>query len=272
VDTIQLIILSILIIFAGTTFGAALVFCFRKKISQRLYVISLGFASGIMVAAAFFGLLNPSIQQAKTIYNGNKALLWIPPLCGFMLGGLLLYALDKLVPHIHKDDSKTAEGLNAPEMSKNFKFFLAVTIHNIPEGLVTGFACGLALANINDSSLSLTYATSALALGIGIAIQNIPEGFAVSVPMYAAGMKKWKAFLYGSGSGVIEPILAVAGMYLASALTSAMPWFLSFGAGAMIYVTIDELLPDAHQQGLEHFGLWAFMIGFGIMMLLETLL
>jgi ZIP family zinc transporter len=205
--------------------------------------------------------------MSQSAANYDKSISWLPPLGGFLLGGLLLFALDKLVPHIHKD-AKNPEGLSAPEMSKTFKFFLAVTIHNIPEGLVTGFACGLALANNTE----LSYCYAAFALALGIAIQNIPEGFAISVPMYGNGMGKGKAFLYGMGSGVIEPIMAVAGMYWAASSTLTMPWLLSFGAGAMIYVTVDELLPDAHKQGYEHWGLWAFMIGFAIMMVLETVL
>jgi ZIP family zinc transporter len=254
-----------MIILAGTTLGSAFVFFFRKKPSDRSFVISLGFASGIMVAAAFFGLINPSVIQSKANYPINLA--WLPPLAGFILGGLLLYGIDKLVPHIHKDAAKP-EGLAAPELSKNFKFFLAVTIHNIPEGLVTGFACGLALAN----QTQMSYCYSAFALALGIAIQNIPEGFAISVPMYSSGMSKWKSFFYGMASGLIEPIMAVGGMFIAANSAMAMPWLLSFGAGAMLYVTVDELLPDAHKPGYEHNGLWAFMIGFGVMMVLETIL
>jgi ZIP family zinc transporter len=260
----ELNILSILIIFAGTTLGSALVFFFKNHPSQKIYTVALGFASGIMISAAFFGLLNPSIAEAAS-YGEN--LKWLPPLGGFLLGGLLLFAIDKIVPHLHKDSDKP-EGLDAPNIDKQFKFFLAVTIHNIPEGLVTGFACGLAMVNKDN----IAYAYSALTLGIGIAIQNIPEGFAISVPMYSNGMKKWKAFLYGSASGVIEPIMAVAGLFMSSAVNAGMPWLLSFGAGAMIYVTIDELLPETRLKGYEHWGLWSFMLGFCLMMLLETMI
>ena len=270
VSSIQMIIFSILIIFGGTVLGSALVFFFKQRPSSRTYVICLGLASGVMIAAAFFGLLNPSIEDAKTHYNSSLA--WLPPLGGFLLGGGLLYLLDKIVPHIH-NGSDQAEGPNS-SLSKHFKFFLAVTLHNIPEGLVTGFACGLALSQINNGQmdLALISATSAMVLAIGIAIQNVPESFAISVPLYSDGMSKNKAFIYGSLSGIVEPILAVAGMFIASSLASQMSWFLSFGAGAMLYVTIDELLPEAHQQGLEHFGLWSFMGGFAVMMLMETLI
>jgi ZIP family zinc transporter len=265
----QMIVFSIVIIFVGTALGSSTVFFFRKRPGDKLYSVAIGLAGGIMIAAAFFGLLNPSIDAAKADYPSN--LVWLPPLGGFLLGALLLYGLDKIVPHLH-EGAKESEGLPAPGLGKHMKFFLAVTLHNIPEGLVTGFSCGLALAQIQAGQGASSAALSAMMLAIGIAIQNAPETMAISVPLYADGMSKPKAFLYGTLSGVVEPVLAVAGMYFAAYLKTALSWFLAFGAGAMIYVTIDELLPEAHQKGLEHYGLWAIIFGFSLMMLMETLL
>jgi ZIP family zinc transporter len=268
---IWIIVISIAIVYLGTTLGSSFVFFFKKQPGDKLQAISLGIASGIMMAAAFFGLMNPSISQAKETYPDY--LVWLPPLGGFLLGGVLLYVIDKIVPHLHKD-AETPEGLDAPNMTKDFKFFLAVTIHNLPEGLVTGFSCGLALVALRQglSSDAMTHAMSALILAIGIAVQDIPEGMAISVPLYIDGMKKHKAFWLGSLSGIVEPIFAIIGMFLASWLSTAMSWFLSFGAGAMLYVIIDDLVPQVHKKGVEHYGLWSFMIGFAFMMLMEMLL
>lgn len=261
-DSVSISILSIALIFAATTLGSAFVFFFRKNFGPKINNVILGFAGGIMVAASFFGLLLPSIEQSK-IYAASYA--FVPPLVGFLLGGVLLYAMDKLIPHFH-ESSGEEEGPRNAAVSHNFKFFLAVTIHNIPEGLSVGFACGLALA-ANDSVLAF----SALSLAIGIAIQNVPEGAAVSIPLFGEGMSKGKAFLFGTLSGLVEPIFAIAGLYLAS-LSLITPWLLSFAAGAMIYVTLDEILPSSREGGYEHYGLWAFMIGFAIMMVLELVL
>jgi len=215
-----------------------------------------------MVAASFFGLILPSIDQSKVLYPSWS---WAPPIAGFLLGGLLLWGIDRLVPHFHQS-SKTEEGIKTEKISQNFKFFLAVTIHNIPEGMSVGFACGLALSTGN-----MTLAYAALSLAIGIAIQNIPEGAAVSIPLFGEGMSKWKAFVYGTLSGAVEPVFAIAGLFLAQ-MAFITPWLLAFAAGAMIYVTLDEILPESRKAGFEHYGLWAFMIGFAIMMVLELFL
>ena len=259
-------IIAISMIFLATTAGSAFVFFFRKSLSKKVKSLILGFAGGIMVAAAVFGLIIPSIEQSQTsnIYANWS---YIPPVIGFLLGGVLLFALDKLVPHFHKL-TNTEEGLSTRALSQNFRFFLAVTIHNIPEGLSVGFACGLALALRNDAATAA--AASALSLAIGIAIQNIPEGAAVSIPMYGDGMKKGKAFLFGTASGIVEPIFAIAGLFLAQ-LALITPWLLAFAAGAMIYVTLDEIIPESREHGFTHYSMWAFMIGFTIMMLLEII-
>ena len=251
-----------LICFA-TTLGASFVLFIKRKISPKASDLILGFASGIMIAAAIFGLLVPSINQAKELY-ANWAVL--PVIVGFLLGGLMLYILDKVVPHIHALQNKS-EGPENSNLTKQIKFVLAVTIHNIPEGLSVGFACAIALSS-NEPGL----AASALALAIGIAIQNVPEGAAVSIPLLGEGVKKSKAFGLGFLSGVVEPIAGVLAILIGTSLGKLLPWALAFAAGAMIYVTIDELLPTSRQSENEHIGLWAFMIGFIVMLVLEIVL
>lgn len=266
-QTVIYVIVSMTIILAGTTLGSAFVFFFRKSLGPKMKSSILGFAGGIMIAAALFGLINPSIQQARDldVYNNWE---FVPPLVGFMLGGALLYLLDKITPHMHTL-TKVNEGPANPRMSENLKFFMAVTIHNIPEGLSVGFACGLALSLEGDAALSASL--SALSLAIGIAIQNIPEGMAVSVPMFSDGMSKGKAFLMGVLTGVVEPLFAVVALFLGQ-LSVANPWFLAFAGGAMVYVTLDEILPEARESGLTHWAMWSFMIGFALMMVLEVTL
>lgn len=270
-DITGTIILSTIIVFLSTAIGSAFVFFFKKRPGDKLQAIALGLAAGVMIAAAFFGLLNPSIEEANATMG--EGLAWIPPLVGLFLGVGLLYLIDKLVPHIHINTGER-EGPEAPNLTNQFKFFLAVTIHNFPEGLVTGFSLGLALSAYNAGNIEQAgiYAAGALVLSIGIAIQDIPEGMAISVPLYIDGMTRGKAFAFGVVSGIVEPIAAIIGMFLASALSGAMSYFLSFGAGAMLYVIIEDLVPQLSKKGVEHYGIWSFMIGLGFMMLLETLL
>lgn len=254
-------IISLGIIFLATVLGSSFVFFFHGKFGAKTNNVILGFAGGIMIAASFFGLLLPSIEQSKTTLPSCS---YLPPILGFLLGGALLYLLDKVVPHFHLNNG-CEEGPRSG-MSKNAKFFLAVTIHNIPEGLAVGFACGLALQGGGSEAI---YA--ALSLAIGIAIQNIPEGAAVSIPLFGEGTSKGKSFLMGMMSGIVEPLFGIAGLFLAQ-LSIITPWLLSFAAGAMFYVTLDEILPESRKGGFEHYGLWAFLIGFVLMMALEMLL
>lgn len=254
-------ILSLSIIFLATTLGSSFVFFFKKSFGPKTNNAILGFAGGIMISASIFGLILPSIEESKTILPNVS---WLAPIAGFLLGGILLWIMDKTIPHFHQS-SGIEEGKEA-SISKNFKFFLAVTIHNIPEGLSVGFACGLAL---KGGTSDLFY--SALSLAIGIAIQNIPEGAAVSIPMLGEGEKKGKAFLFGTLSGAVEPLFGIVGLFLAQ-LAVITPWLLSFAAGAMFYVTLDEILPESRKGGYEHYGLWSFMIGFALMMALEITL
>lgn len=259
-------IISISIILAGTAIGSLFVFFVKKDLSKKTYSLIMGFASGIMIAAAFFGLVAPAIESAKNIYGVNLQV--VPVLIGFLVGGLILFGLDKLLPHFHISTNEE-EGAKS-KFSQNIKFFLAVTIHNIPEGLAVGFACGVAFTTSRDQQMMA--ALSALSLAIGIAIQNIPEGIAISVPLMQSGFSKTKAFLFGVLSGVVEPIFAILGLFLLKSCNWLLPWLLAFAAGAMIYVTVDELIPSMREYGHFHRAIWAFMIGFSIMMVLELVL
>ncbi len=261
-NPILVTVISLSIIFLSNTLGAATVFFIKKKLSSKVSNSVLGFTSGIMICAGIFGLLLPSIDEASTIYPNIP---YIPVISGFILGGLVLFLLDKIIPHFH-ENGETEEGPKTNKISKQIKFLLAVTIHNIPEGLSVGFACGLALSLQSNPAM-----VSALSLAIGMAIQNFPEGAAVSIPLHDQGFSKGKSFILGTLSGVVEPIFGLLGILIATSLSALMPWLLAFGAGAMIYVTIDELLPSARKDGFEHYGIWAFMIGFAIMMLLEII-
>lgn len=264
---ILMTIICLSMIFLATTLGALLVFFFNKNFSDKLNNVIIGLASGIMIAASFFGLLQPSIDQADSQF-GNLSFLVV--VSGFLVGGLILYILDKIVPHFHQA-SNEEEGMHTKNMTKRTKFFLAVTMHNIPEGIAVGLACGLAF-NGTSSSNTMSLMMSAFSLALGIAIQNFPEGAAVSIPMLEDGVKKPKAFVLGMLSGLVEPIFGIIAVFIASSLTSILPFLLSLAAGAMFYVTIDELLPEARRGDYVHFGLWSFMIGFAIMMILELTL
>ena len=259
-------IISLSIIFLATTLGSGLVFFFKKPYSERVNSIIIGLASGIMISVTFFGLLKPSMEEGANLY-GEK-LAFVPALVGFLLGALLLFILDRVVPHLHKGiDFSEEEGPTNTKVSSRMKFFLAVTLHNIPEGMAVGLACGIAFSNLTNDSMM-----SALSLAIGIAIQNFPEGSAVSIPLRGDGMSRTKSFLFGMGSGVVEPIFGVIAIFLASYLTSLVPYLLAFAGGAMIYVTIDDLIPEFKNSKFDHFGMWAFIIGFAIMMVLESVL
>lgn len=263
-DNTQMIIFGVSFIFIMTTAGSALIYLFRNGISEKLNTIFLGFAAGIMIAASIWSLLIPSIKQSD--FLGNLAFL--PATLGFLLGGLFLFGIDKIVPHFH-NDSKQEEGVKN-KLSRSTKLFLAIAIHNVPEGLAVGFAFGVALAT--QGTVQAVSFASALGLAIGIGLQNFPEGAAVSLPMAEELGSRNKAFAYGVFSGIIEPIAALVGIILASSLTTLMPWFLSFAAGAMMYVVAEELIPGAHLSEDSHWGTWGVMVGFVIMMILDVAL
>ena len=248
------IVIGFSITFLMTTLGALCVY-FLKKPSTFVNMLTIGFASGIMLSASVWSLLLPSIEYAQEQYSN---LFILPVTLGFLLGGIFMVALDKITGHF--SNLKNNESKN-----KAFKLFTAVTVHNIPEGLAVGFAFGSAFATQNSLF-------SAFLIALGIALQNFPEGLAVALPMHKTLGSKHKAFLFGTISGVVEPIFAIAGFFLASTLTSLMPWLLSFSAGAMIYVVVEELLPELHINEKTTIGTWAFILGFILMMILDLCL
>ena len=255
-------VLGFSIIFIMTTLGASLVFFFKKDISQSVNSLLLGLAGGIMVAASIWSLIIPSIDMSETTF-GKFA--WFPAATSIIIGGLMLALLDKIVPHMH-NGTHQEEGPRS-HFSKSMKLFFAVTLHNIPEGLAVGFAFGAAAVAGDTASY-----ISALGLAIGIGIQNFPEGAAVSLPMKQVTGSSKKAFLFGMGSGVVEPLSAIVGFFLASHLIVLQPWLLAFSAGAMLFVVAEDLIPDANLSENPHTGTWGFMIGFIIMMILDVAL
>lgn len=260
-STTLLTVIGFSVIFLATTAGSAVVWFFKKDVSEKLNTVFLGFASGIMVAASVWSLIIPSIEGASDWGSWS----FVPALVGFLLGGLFLVLIDHIVPHFHAGTNEE-EGLKSP-LKKSTKMFLAVTIHNIPEGLAVGFAFGAA-ASLGEYGAFV----SALALAIGMAIQNFPEGTAVALPMKTATGSSGKAFLFGTASGAVEPVFAVVGYFLAAALTALQPWFLAFAAGAMIFVVAEDLIPDSHLESHPHLGTWGVMFGFAVMMVLDVAL
>ena len=251
---------GIMIPFLGTSLGAACVFFLKNAIGAQTEKALQGFASGVMVSASFFSLLLPAIEQSSDMGRWGFA----PAGVGFMVGMLFLLVLDKLVPHTHMDNSE--EGVRSG-LKKTTKLILAVTIHNIPEGM----AVGVIYAGWMYGNSGITLA-GAIALSAGIAIQNFPEGAIVSMPLRAEGMSKGKTFLYGVLSGAVEPVGALAVILAASIFVPIMPYFLSFAAGAMIYVVVEELIPEMSEGEHTNIGTICFAVGFTIMMALDVAL
>ena len=250
-------IMGICFIFLMTSLGACLVFFFKQTTSQKWSTIFFGFSSGIMIAASIWSLLLPAIQLSDHM----KEFKFIPSLVGFIIGGLFLMSIDAISSAMQKQKEKPFC------VEKSTKLFLAVTIHNIPEGLAVGFAFGAA-AIISTRQAFL----SALGLAIGIGIQNFPEGAAVSLPLISKGKTKIKAFFIGVLSGVVEPVFAIVGYFLASHIQFIQPWLLAFAAGAMLFVVTEDLIPSAKSQTSPHLGTWSIMLGFAIMMVLDVAL
>ena len=259
--------ISIAFIFLMTTLGSAVVFFFKHKVSEKLSSLFLGFASGVMIAASVWSLILPSIEQSSSMGKFN----FLPAAIGIIIGCLFLIIMDKIIPYFLKKDKNSDKNSEFSHkrrgLSKSSKLFLAVTIHNIPEGLAVGLALGNAFI---AGHMSAFY--SALWLAIGIGLQNLPEGAAVSLPMKEQLGSNKKAFLFGTLSGLVEPIMAIIGIYLAQLLSHLMPWFLSFSAGAMLFVVAEELLPDAKNSHPGHIGSWGFIVGFVLMMILDITL
>jgi len=255
------IFLGLLIPFLGTTLGAGMVFLMKNKINEKVEKVLLGFASGVMVAASVWSLLIPSLDMT----NMSKNISWIPAAVGFVLGILFLLLLDNIIPHLHIK-SKEPEGIKA-KLGKSAMMVLAVTLHNIPEGM----AVGVALAGAISKNSSITLA-GAIALSIGIAIQNFPEGAIISMPLKEEGNSKIKSFFYGMLSGIVEPIGGFITILLTSLVVPILPYLLSFAAGAMIYVVVEELIPESQVGKHSNLGTLGFAAGFVLMMILDVAL
>ena len=254
------VIIGILLPLLGTMLGSAFVFFMKKEIPDRLQKTLLGFASGVMVAASVWSLLIPSIDMASTSLEGLRSVL--PAAVGFLLGIGFLLLIDELTPHLHLGAEK-AEGPRS-KLSRTAMLALAVTIHNLPEGM----AVGVVFAG-EAQGLTLS---AALAVSIGIAIQNIPEGAIISMPMHAEGNSRWRSFLIGSLSGVVEPIGSIAILLLASVLGVALPYLLAFAAGAMMYVVVEELIPETAEGTHTNLSTIGFALGFVLMMVMDVVL
>ncbi len=252
---------EILLPFAGTVLGAACVFVMRDTLHTKVQRILTGFAAGVMVAASIWSLLVPAMEQAEDM--GQWAFL--PAVVGFWLGILFLLALDRTIPHLHQGSSQP-EGPHT-RLKRTTMLVLAVTLHNIPEGM----AVGVVLAGWMAGNETITV-TGALALSIGIAIQNFPEGAIISMPLRAEGMGKGQAFLYGALSGVAEPVAAVLTIWAAGLILPALPYLLSFAAGAMVYVVVEELIPEASAGEHSNLGTLFFAAGFTVMLALDVAL
>ena len=255
------IFIGIILPFIGTMLGSFMVFFLKDKVNNKLQKILLGFASGVMIAASIWSLIIPAIDKSSHLGK----LSFLPAAIGFFLDILFLLILDSIIPHLHFNTDKP-EGLNA-NLKKRTMLIFAVTLHNIPEGMAVGVV--LAGAFYGNHALSIT---SALALSIGIAIQNFPEGAIISMPLKSEGMSKQKAFLYGTLSGIVEPIAALITMLLASFITPILPYILAFAAGAMIYVVVEELIPESQANEHSNLATIALAIGFVIMMILDIAL
>ncbi len=256
------ILIGILLPLLGTSLGAACVYAMKKEMNKTVNKILLGFASGVMIAAAIWSLIIPAIEM-----SGNMGKFsFVPAAVGVMGGVMFLFSLDKVIPHIHVDSDKP-EGTNKYNLKKTTKLILAVALHNLPEGM----AVGIVFASIMNGSSTMTIA-SAFALSIGIAIQNFPEGAIISMPLKSEGLSKNKSFLYGVLSGVVEPIGAAITILFSSTFTPIMPYLLSFAAGAMIFVVVEELIPQAAGDSNSDISAIAFSIGFVIMMILDVAL
>ncbi len=253
-------VLGILLPFAGTALGASCVFLMKKNFAPQLQKTLTGFAAGVMVAASVWSLLIPSMEMTGRV--GIPGI--VPAAAGFMAGILFLLFLDHIIPHQHFG-SDQSEGPKS-HLPKTAKLVFAITLHNIPEGMAVGVA--LAGAMEHNSYMSMA---GAVALSIGIAIQNFPEGAIVSMPLRSAGLSRWKSFAIGALSGIVEPIGAILTILLASVVVPVLPYLLAFAAGAMIYVVVEELIPETQEGKHSDMGTIGFAIGFVLMMVLDVL-
>jgi len=261
-DPILLALFGTLFTWFMTASGSFMVIFFRQ-INPKLLNSMLGFAAGVMIAASFWSLLAPAIDMAEA--NGQNP--WLVAVIGFLLGGASLLGIDKLLPHLHMGlPVEKAEGIKT-SWERSILLVLAITLHNIPEGLAVGVAFGALYHNPTIGAL-----TGAIALAVGIGLQNFPEGAAVSIPLRREGMSRWKAFNYGQLSGVVEPIAGVLGAFLVLKVTAILPYALAFAAGAMIFVVVEELIPESQRGNETDWSTIGAMLGFATMMLLDVAL
>ncbi len=245
-----------------TALGAAMVFFF-KEIKKNVLDIMLGFAAGVMIAASFWSLLAPAIEMSKQLGKNP----WLIAASGFLSGGIFLFMVDKIMPHLHLGlDISKAEGIHT-SLKRSILLVLAITLHNIPEGLAVGVAFGAAAIHHTNATIG-----GAIALAIGIGLQNFPEGAAVSIPLRREGLSRTKSFIYGQASGLVEPIAGVLGAYLVTVFIQILPFALAFAAGAMIYVVIEELIPESQLNSETDWSTMGAMIGFAVMMVLDVAL
>ncbi|WP_319415733.1 ZIP family metal transporter [Marispirochaeta aestuarii] len=245
-----------------TALGAAMVFFF-KTVEKKYLDGMLGFAAGVMTAASFWSLLAPAIDLSEEM----GLIIWVPPLVGFLAGGVFLRLIDLVLPHLHMgEDIEQAEGLHT-QWKKSILLVLAITLHNIPEGLAVGVAFGAVAAGIPSASMA-----GAVALAMGIGLQNFPEGTAISVPLRREGLSRGKAFFYGQLSGIVEPMAGVLGAALVLWMRPILPYALAFAAGAMIFVVVEEAIPESQNSGNTHIATLGAMLGFAIMMSLDVAL
>lgn len=261
-NPVLLALLATLFTWGLTALGSSMVFFF-KSINKKVLNSMLGFAAGVMIAASFWSLLNPAIQMSEE----RGMIPWVPAVVGFLAGGAFLYLVDRLLPHLHMGLSMDkAEGIKTG-WQRSVLLILAITLHNIPEGLAVGVAFG-ALANNPDSGVL----AGAIALAIGIGLQNFPEGAAVSIPLRREGFSRLKAFHYGQLSGIVEPIAGVLGAYLILVINPVLPYALSFAAGAMIFVVVEELIPESQTGNETDLSTIGALLGFVTMMMLDVAL
>lgn len=253
--------LGLLIPFIGTTLGSAMVFFMRKAMDKKIEKMLLGFAAGVMIAASVWSLLIPAIDMATE--QGKVA--WVPATVGFLGGMAFLLVLDSVIPHLHLESEKP-EGMES-NLKKTTMLVLAVTLHNIPEGMSVGVTFAGAL--LGNTSITMA---GAFALAVGIAIQNFPEGAIISMPLRSEGVSRVRAFVYGALSGIVEPIGAVITILLAKQIVPALPYLLAFAAGAMIYVVVEELIPESQAGEHSNIGTIGVAVGFVIMMILDVAL
>ncbi len=261
-DPVWLALLATLFTWGVTALGAAMVFLFRA-INQRVLNAMLGFAAGVMIAASFWSLLAPAIEMAAE-QGGNR---WLPAVTGFLAGGAFLWGIDRILPHLHLGlATERAEGIKT-HWQRSVLLVLAITLHNIPEGLAVGVAFGALASNPTPAALG-----GALALAFGIGLQNFPEGAAVSIPLRREGFSRRRAFFYGQLSGVVEPVAGVIGAFLVMTVRPVLPYALAFAAGAMIFVVVEELIPESQAGQETDMSTIGAMLGFAVMMFLDVAL